>query len=112
MADWWDAYSFSLLEAITLNLAVHNAEVPERPFQSWTSAPGRDSSLEYRLSVYHARKNDTGTYTCTTPYEQEHTIKIVVKEVRAMFYNNMVASYLMKKICVEILKGMGIADLF
>lgn len=49
--------------------------------QTWTSAPGRDSSLEYRLSIYHARVNDTGSYTCSTPFEQEHSIKILVKEV-------------------------------
>lgn len=53
--------------------------------QTWTSAPGRDSSLEYRLSIYHARVNDTGSYTCQTPFEQEHTIKILVKEVSLGF---------------------------
>ena len=50
-------------------------------FQSWTSAPGRDSSLEYRLTIYHARTNDTGDFTCKTPFEQAHTIKIIVKDV-------------------------------
>ena len=49
--------------------------------QSWTNAPGRDSSLEYRLSIYHAQLNDSGSYTCSTPFEQRHTIKIVVKDV-------------------------------
>ena len=56
------------------------------PLQSWTSAPGRDSSLEYRLSIYHARINDTGTYTCVTPYEKEHSIDIIVKEVSTDWY--------------------------
>ena len=50
--------------------------------QGWTSAPGRDSSLEYRLSIFHARTNDTGIYTCVTPFQKEHAINIIVKEVR------------------------------
>ena len=51
-------------------------------FQGWTTDPGRDARLEYRLSIYHARVNDTGTYTCTTPQGNSHTVGIVVKEVR------------------------------
>ena len=54
--------------------------------QGWTSAPGRDSSLEYRLSIYHARPNDTGTYTCVSPFQKEHAINIIVKEVRLLLF--------------------------
>ena len=50
--------------------------------QGWTTDPGRDAQLEYRLSIYHARTNDTGTYTCTTPTEQSHSVDIIVKEVQ------------------------------
>lgn len=42
--------------------------------------------MEYRLSIYHARVNDTGTYTCSTPFQQEHTIKILVKEVKVFSF--------------------------
>ena len=49
--------------------------------QGWTTDPGRDAQLEYRLSIYHARTNDTGSYTCTTPTEQSHTVDIIVKDV-------------------------------
>ena len=51
-------------------------------FQGWTSDPGRDSQLEYRLSIYHARVNDTGSYTCATPEMKFHTINVIVKEVK------------------------------
>lgn len=51
-------------------------------FQGWTTAPGRDAQLEYRLSIYHARVNDTGIYTCTTPKGRSHKIRIVVKDVQ------------------------------
>ena len=50
-------------------------------FKDWTSAPGRDAALEYRLSIYHARVNDTGTYTCTTPTGKSHVVQVIVKEV-------------------------------
>lgn len=49
--------------------------------QGWTQAPGRNAQLEYRLSIYHARVNDTGTYTCTTPEGLSHSIIVDVKEV-------------------------------
>ncbi|CAB4068031.1 unnamed protein product [Lepeophtheirus salmonis] len=48
----------------------------------WTTDPGRDAQLEYRLSIYHARVSDTGSYTCKTPMNISHTIDIIVKEVR------------------------------
>ena len=51
-------------------------------FQGWTTDPGRDAQLEYRLSIYHARTNDTGTYTCKTPTYQSHSVDIIVKEVK------------------------------
>lgn len=50
--------------------------------QGWTSDPGRDAQLEYRLSIYHATPNDTGTYVCSTPSMKYHAMRIVVEDVR------------------------------
>jgi len=50
--------------------------------QGWTSDPGRDAQLEYRLSIYHARYNDTGSYSCFLPNDRFHKIRVVVKDVR------------------------------
>lgn len=47
--------------------------------EGWTMDEGRDSTLEYRLSIIHAVEDDTGKYTCITPARYEHTINIVVK---------------------------------
>lgn len=47
--------------------------------QGWTTEPGRDSTLEYRLSIYHADEDDSGTYTCVTPVKHRHSVEIVVK---------------------------------
>lgn len=40
---------------------------------------GRDSSLEYRLSIIEATESDSGTYTCQTPARHEHSIEVMVK---------------------------------
>lgn len=40
---------------------------------------GRDSSLEYRLSIIKATEEDSGIYTCQTPARHEHSIEVVVK---------------------------------
>lgn len=47
--------------------------------QSWSTDPNRDSGLEYRLSIFHASKEDSGVYTCVTPARHSHAIEIVVK---------------------------------
>lgn len=49
--------------------------------EGWVSDEGRDSTLEYRLSIFHAVENDTGIYSCQTPARHEHSIEIVVREV-------------------------------
>ncbi|KAI5725568.1 hypothetical protein M8J77_017209 [Diaphorina citri] len=49
--------------------------------EGWTSDPGRDAQLEYRLSIFHATKDDSGTYTCITPTRHTHSIEVVVKAV-------------------------------
>ncbi|XP_027195567.2 sushi, von Willebrand factor type A, EGF and pentraxin domain-containing protein 1-like isoform X1 [Dermatophagoides pteronyssinus] len=42
--------------------------------QYWTT----DSSLEYRLTIFHAQESDSGLYTCQTPNLHIHTIEIKV----------------------------------
>uniref|UniRef100_T1J421 Sushi domain-containing protein n=1 Tax=Strigamia maritima TaxID=126957 RepID=T1J421_STRMM len=49
--------------------------------EGWTADPGRDSQLEYRLSIYHAQKDDSGLYTCITPKQHRHAVEIIVKAV-------------------------------
>lgn len=49
--------------------------------EGWVSDEGRDSTLEYRLSIATAVENDTGIFTCQTPARHEHSIDIVVREV-------------------------------
>lgn len=53
--------------------------------QDWSTDPGRDSQLEYRLTIYHATKDDSGTFTCTTPARYTHSVEIVVKGNRNFF---------------------------
>ncbi|XP_043209139.1 sushi, von Willebrand factor type A, EGF and pentraxin domain-containing protein 1-like isoform X2 [Amphibalanus amphitrite] len=48
----------------------------------WTTEEGRDSNLEYRLSIYHAQAEDSGSYTCVTPPRHRHGVHIEVKAVR------------------------------
>ncbi|KAF5269827.1 hypothetical protein FQR65_LT05873 [Abscondita terminalis] len=49
--------------------------------QSWTTDPGRDSQLEYRLSIYYAAKEDSGVFTCETPARYLHSVEVIVKSV-------------------------------
>ncbi|KAG8223019.1 hypothetical protein J437_LFUL001341 [Ladona fulva] len=49
--------------------------------EGWTTDPGRDSQLEYRLSIYHASRDDSGTFSCVTPTRHTHSVEIVVKAV-------------------------------
>ena len=41
----------------------------------------RDSTLEYRLSIVRAEAKDTGEFTCTTPFKQSHSIRVVVMNI-------------------------------
>ncbi|XP_018896895.2 sushi, von Willebrand factor type A, EGF and pentraxin domain-containing protein 1 isoform X2 [Bemisia tabaci] len=49
--------------------------------EGWNADPGRDSQLEYRLSIFHASKDDSGVFTCETPTRHAHSIEIVVTAV-------------------------------
>ncbi|KAG8189218.1 hypothetical protein JTE90_013750 [Oedothorax gibbosus] len=54
-----------------------NRKYPE----GWTSEPGRDSQLEYRLTIYHAKTEDSGLFTCITPTGHQHAVEILVEAV-------------------------------
>lgn len=47
--------------------------------EGWTTDPGRDSSLEFRLSIINAVKEDSGIYRCETPARQSHQVEIIVE---------------------------------
>lgn len=49
--------------------------------EGWSTDPGRDSQLEYRLSIMHAAKDDSGLFTCVTPTRHTHAVEVVVKAV-------------------------------
>ncbi|XP_026477208.1 CUB and sushi domain-containing protein 1-like [Ctenocephalides felis] len=49
--------------------------------EGWSTDPGRDAQLEYRLSIYHAARDDSGLFTCVTPARHTHSVEIVVKAV-------------------------------
>ena len=50
--------------------------------QGWAPADeGRDENLEYRLTIFHAQKDDSGVFTCSTPTRHAHSVEIVVRPV-------------------------------
>ncbi|XP_038218678.1 uncharacterized protein LOC119837224 isoform X1 [Zerene cesonia] len=63
------------------NVTHYNPD-PERKYpEGWTTDPGRDSQLEYRLSIMNAEKEDSGIYRCETPARQSHQVEIIVEDV-------------------------------
>ena len=46
--------------------------------EGWVTDPRRNRQLEYRLTINRAKKEDEGTYTCSTPKKREHSVSIVV----------------------------------
>ncbi|KAK7593077.1 hypothetical protein V9T40_007829 [Parthenolecanium corni] len=49
--------------------------------EGWTTDANRDTTLEYRLSIYHASHDDSGLFSCITPTRHTHSVEIVVKAV-------------------------------
>lgn len=47
--------------------------------EGWTTDANRDTTLEYRLSIYHASHDDSGLFSCITPTHHTHSVEIVVK---------------------------------
>lgn len=72
---FWNDKIISVTAISGLQISHQNRRYAE----GWTTEPGRDSQLEYRLSIYHAREDDSGRYTCVTPMGHKHTVEIVVK---------------------------------
>lgn len=50
--------------------------------EGWVTDLGRDSTLEYRLTVPKASEDDSGTFTCMTPARHEHSVQVVVRAVQ------------------------------
>jgi hypothetical protein len=46
--------------------------------EGWSTDEGRDAQLEYRISIFHAVKDDSGVYTCTTPARHTHNVEVLV----------------------------------
>ncbi|XP_021700723.1 sushi, von Willebrand factor type A, EGF and pentraxin domain-containing protein 1 [Aedes aegypti] len=49
--------------------------------EGWSSDEGRDPQLEYRISIMHAVKDDSGIFTCVTPARHTHAVEVIVKPV-------------------------------
>ncbi|KXJ69876.1 hypothetical protein RP20_CCG025560 [Aedes albopictus] len=47
--------------------------------EGWSSDEGRDPQLEYRISIMHAVKDDSGIFTCVTPARHTHAVEVIVK---------------------------------
>ncbi|XP_053618316.1 uncharacterized protein Hasp isoform X2 [Plodia interpunctella] len=63
------------------NVTHHYPDVDRKYPEGWTTDPGRDSQLEYRLSIISAVKEDSGIYRCETPARQSHQVEIIVEDV-------------------------------
>ncbi|KAJ0171288.1 hypothetical protein K1T71_012838 [Dendrolimus kikuchii] len=63
------------------NVTHHNPDSERKYQEGWTTDPGRDSQLEYRLSILNAVKEDSGVYRCDTPARQSHQVEIIVEDV-------------------------------
>lgn len=49
--------------------------------EGWNNEEGRDSTLEYRLSIFSAEPQDSGVYSCMTPARHAHAVIVEVKAV-------------------------------
>jgi hypothetical protein len=66
---------------LKLNAVVYLFFLYRKYPEGWTTDPGRDSQLEYRLSIYHASRDDSGVFTCVTPTRHTHAVEILVKGI-------------------------------
>lgn len=62
----------------TVNHAFRNYSEKE----GWVTEEGRDSTLEYRLSILDAVESDSGTFTCSTPARHDHRVDVLVRAIR------------------------------
>lgn len=63
--------------------------------EGWTTDPGRDSQLEYRLSIMSAEKEDSGIYRCETPARQSHQVEIIVEGMFLLSKDDIYDDYLL-----------------
>ncbi|XP_055328022.1 sushi, von Willebrand factor type A, EGF and pentraxin domain-containing protein 1-like isoform X2 [Paramacrobiotus metropolitanus] len=49
--------------------------------KGWATGPEDDRDKQYRLSIYHAAKDDSGIFTCMTPKGNSNSISIKVQVV-------------------------------
>lgn len=69
-----------------MTIEISNSETREYP-EGWNMDEGRDSTLEYRLSIFSAEPQDSGVYTCSTPARHTHA---VIVEVKAIHCNEII----------------------
>lgn len=62
---------------MSFKLSREGKEYPE----GWNTDEGRDSTLEYRLTIASADVQDSGVYSCMTPARHAHAIVVEVKPV-------------------------------
>ncbi|CAB3232406.1 unnamed protein product [Arctia plantaginis] len=87
------------------NVTHFNPEVDRKYQEGWTTDPGRDSALEFRLSIIGAEKEDSGIYRCETPARQSHQVEIIVEDVHCSplpIRRGLVASGLGTRLGTEI----------
>lgn len=49
--------------------------------EGWVTDEGRDNTLEYRLSIFHAVEDDSGIFTCQTPARHGHRVDVLVRAI-------------------------------
>ena len=69
--------------------------------EGWSSDEGRDPQLEFRISIMHAVKDDSGSFTCVTPARHTHTVEVVVK-VGYMLLQDKLLAFLF---CILLLRA-------
>ncbi|XP_047540229.1 uncharacterized protein LOC125073443 isoform X1 [Vanessa atalanta] len=87
------------------NVTLLDPELDKKYTEGWTTDPGRDSSLEYRISILNAEKEDSGIYRCETPARQSHQVEIIVEDVHCPplpIRRGLVASTLETQLGTEI----------
>ncbi|GLH01650.1 Locomotion-related protein Hikaru genki, partial [Gryllus bimaculatus] len=81
---------------------------PKKYPEGWTTDPGRDSQLEYRLSIYHAGRDDSGTFTCVTPTRHTHAVEIIVKGIECADLMNLTDPHLRVSILSREVGGRAV----
>ncbi|KAI2803698.1 hypothetical protein BLOT_007833 [Blomia tropicalis] len=79
---------------------------PSPYMQGWsTDSADFSSSLEFRLTIFLSKEQDSGVYTCQTPKSHSHSVEIQVKAVHCPDLND-------KSSLVRVTVATGIGDRF